>query len=424
MRGVLCLIVFIMLIIPKEAFAQDMVALETQVKELTQMVMGLKTTVDMQQREITELKKTYEIKYQPPVPQPPPQPTPLPAKFTPEIGAVADIVAKFDSPKNPAFDEDYINQVDVRELELVLGSNVDPYSRLDATIAFSEKEGVCLEEAYLTRFDLPFGTTARVGRFLPRIGKAIPVHRDSLDTVDEPLVIQRYFGEEGMSKTGVDLTKTLDLPMPSVHQVTIGVLEGGNGEGGTAFGPARKRPTLYGHIKNYLDITDVTNFELGVSDAIGSNDNDASFKVNVLGLDATLRHIIGQDQEVKLQGETYYMNRREEAVSMDDGAGNFFTISNPGGDFWGGYGLFDVRLSSRWGTGLRVDYVQPVDRLTDGDNFNKAEVGITGYLTFYQSEFARLRAQISHTVFTTGGEDNRIFLQGTFAIGEHKHKLQ
>ena len=102
MRGVLCLIVFIMLIIPKEAFAQDMVALETQVKELTQMVMGLKTTVDMQQREITELKKTYEIKYQPPVPQPPPQPTPLPAKFTPEIGAVADIVAKFDSPKNPA----------------------------------------------------------------------------------------------------------------------------------------------------------------------------------------------------------------------------------------------------------------------------------------------------------------------------------
>jgi len=408
--------------VPKEAVAQDIAALEAQVKNLTQMVGELKTTVDMQQREIVDLKKNYEIRYQPPASQPSPQPAVLPAKFTPEIGAVADIVAKFDSPKNPAFDEDYINQVDVRELELVLGSNVDPYSRLDATIAFSEKEGVDLEEAYLTRFGLPFDTTARVGRFLPKIGKALPVHRDSLDTVDEPLVIQRYFGEEGMFKSGIDLTKIIDLPLPSVHQVTIGVLEGGNGEGGTAFGPARKRPTLYGHLKNYIDITDVTNFELGASDALGSNDDNASFKVNVLGVDATLRHIIGQDQEIKLQGETFYMSRRESAVFADDGTGALVITSNQGGDFWGGYGLFDVRLSSRWGTGIRFDYVQPVDRLLSDPR--RIETGITGYLTFYQSEFARLRAQISHTDPAGGEGDTRIFLQGTFAIGEHKHKLQ
>ena len=422
MRIALILILFLIFMIPKEACAQDMAALETQVKNLTQMVGELKTTVDIQQREIADLKKTYQIRYQPPAPQPLPQPAVLPAKFTPEIGAVADIVAKFDSPKNSAFDEDYINQVDVRELELVLGSNVDPYSRLDATIAFSEKEGVDLEEAYLTRFGLPFDTTARVGRFLPKIGKALPVHRDSLDTVDEPLVIQRYFGEEGMFKSGVDLTKILDLPLPSVHQITIGVLEGGNGEGGTAFGPARKRPTLYGHLKNYLDITDVTNFELGVSDALGSNDDNASFKVNVLGVDATLRHIIGQDQEIKLQSEAFYMKRREEAVFADDGTGVMSIISNQGGDFWGGYALFDARLSSRWGAGLRFDYVQPVDRLLSDPR--RIETGITGYLTFYQSEFARLRAQISHTDPAGGEGDTRIFLQGTFAIGEHKHKLQ
>ncbi len=248
------------------------------------------------------------------------------------------------------------------------------------------------------------------------------MHRDSLDTVDEPLVIQRYFGEEGMFKSGIDLTKILDLPLPSVHQITIGVLEGGNGEGGTAFGPARKRPTLYGHLKNYLDIIDVTNFELGVSDALGSNDDNASFKVNVLGLDATLRHIIGQDQEIKLQGETFYMKRRQEAVFEDDGTGAMVITSNQGGDFWGGYALFDARLSARWGTGIRFDYVQPVDRLLSDSR--RVETGITGYLTFYQSEFARLRAQISHTDPAGGEGDTRIFLQGTFAIGEHKHKLQ
>lgn len=412
MRITLILILFLIFMIPKEAYAEDIAALEAQVKQLTQVVYSLKTTVDTQQQEIADLKKTYQIKYQAPTPQPAPLSTILPPKFTPEIGAVADVVAKLDSSK---VDPENVNRVSVRELELVLGSNVDPYSRLDATIAFNDKNEVDLEEAYLTRFGLPFGTTARIGEFLPKIGKMVPVHRDSIDTVDEPLVIQRYFGDEGMHKAGVDLTKVLDLPLPSVHQVTVGVLEGGNGDGGTAFGSARRRPTLYGHLKNYIDITDVTNFELGASEAVGSNDNDASFKTNVLGVDATLRHTIAQDKEIKLQGETFVLNRRESIDELDG-------TTNPSGDFWGGYGLFDVRLSSQWGAGFRFDYVEPVDRLLADPN--KAEIGYTGYLTFYQSEFARLRAQFSHICLTNGGIDDRVFLQGTFAIGEHKHKLQ
>ena len=70
MRIVLILILFLILVMPKEACAQDMAALETQVKNLTQMVGELKTTVDIQQREIADLKKTYQIRYQPPAPQP------------------------------------------------------------------------------------------------------------------------------------------------------------------------------------------------------------------------------------------------------------------------------------------------------------------------------------------------------------------
>lgn len=416
MRIALILILFLILIIPKEACAQDMAALEAQVKQLTQVVYSLKNTVDMQQQEISDLKKTYQIKYQTPAPQPAPVPSIIPPKFIPEIGAVADMAAKLSSPKD---DLDNVNRVSVREVELVLGSNVDPYSRLDATIAFADSNELDVEEAYLTRFGLPFDTTARAGIFLPKIGKALPVHRDSIETVDEPLVIQRYFGDEGMHKAGVDLTKILDLPLPSVHQVTIGVLQGGNGEGGTAFGPAWRRPTLYGHLKNYMDITDVTNVELGISDALGSNNEDASFKSNVLGLDATLRHVINPQQEIKLQSEAFYMHRRDDPVGETS---EFTMTSNPSGDFWGGYALFDIRFSQSWGTGFRFDYVEPVDRLLTDKN--KAETGISAYLTFYQSEFARWRVQFSHLVRTVGDDDNRVFLQGTFAIGGHKHKLQ
>lgn len=420
MRIALILILFLISMIPKDACAQDIAALEAQVKQLTQVVYSLKTTVDMQQQEISDLKKTYQIKYQAPTPQPALSPSIIPPKFIPEIGAVADMAVKLSSPKT---DLDNVNRVSVRELELVLGSNVDPYSRLDATIAFADGNELDVEEAYLTRFGLPFGTTARAGIFLPKIGKMVPVHRDSIETVDEPLVIQRYFGGEGMHKVGVDLTKILDLPLPSVHQVTIGALQGGNGEGGTAFGPAWRRPTLYGHLKNYMDINDVTNIEIGISDALGSNNEDASFKTNILGLDATLRHVINPQQEIKLQGETFYMHRRDGPIGETGGdTGKFTLTSNPSGDFWGGYALFDIRLSQSWGTGFRFDYVEPVDRLLTDKN--KAETGISAYLTFYQSEFARWRVQFSHLVRTVGDDDNRVFLQGTFAIGDHKHKLQ
>ena len=419
MRRIFVLMLCLGCIAPLKAEADPMPTLEVRVNELTQMVKELKGVVEQQQQEINLLRQSKET---PPV-SPAPEPSALfpryGTKVLPEIGAVADVALRLDSPKT---DENGADRVQVREVELVLGGNVDPYSRLDSTIAFTEEDIAELEEAYLTRFELPFDVTARVGRFKPKIGKVLPVHRDSLDTVDDPLVIQRYFGSEGMSKTGVDLTKMLDIPSPFVHQVTIGVLEGGNGEGGTAFGEVKRRPTIYGHLKNYLDISDVTNLEIGFSDAIGSRDADASFEVNVMGLDATLIHQLSANQALKFQGELFNVDRSESFIDVTDDVTGDITQQDIDGNVWGGYGLADFRMSSQWATGLRFDYVEPVDNLLV--NSNKAEIGYTGYLTFYQSEFARWRLQFSHADLVTGDDDNRVFLQGTFAIGEHKHKLQ
>ena len=53
-----------------------------------------------------------------------------------------------------------------------------------------------------------------------------------------------------------------------------------------------------------------------------------------------------------------------------------------------------------------------------------ADTAWSGYLTFYQSEFARWRLQYRHTNFARGGDDNTIFAQGTFIIGVDRHPLQ
>lgn len=422
---VLCLFCALSAVAPRAVAAPlseaQFEALKSQVQQLTQTVQQLTLTVEQQSREISTLRG---------VPAPDPAPTPpgpgsrtLQGRWNPDIGVVADTVLALDSPKA---DEEGADRVSVRELELVFGSAVDPYSRLDATLAISDFEEMELEEAYYTHFDL-FGSGARlrVGRFLPRIGKSIAVHRDSLDTVDEPMVIEKYFGHHGFSKTGADLTRSIDLPWPVAHEATLGVLEGANGEEGTLFGETRRRPTLYSHLKNYLDVDEATGLELGLSHVAGSRDEDSEFEVNVLGLDGTLIHRYADQRHVKLQGEAFYADRSESFYEAEDEetGGIWPQDLDDARHLWGSYLLVDWRFHPQWATGFRLDDVQLIETGEDFAGPDSTQTGYTGYLTFYQSEFARWRVQYSHIDQTDGLDEDRVFVQGTFAIGEHKHKI-
>ena len=329
----------------------------------------------------------------------------IPAKWTPEIGVMADTVLKLDSSKA---DVGGNNRLSLRALELILGSNIDPFSRLDATISFSDLETPGLEEAYITRSGLPFDTTAKIGELKPRIGKVLGVHRDGLETVDEPLVIQRYFGTEGMHKAGAEITKTLDLPLPITQQVMLGVMQGGNGDDGTAFGSTGRAPTLYGHLKNYKDLSDTMGLELGTSYMAGSKDENPNFNTQILAFDTTLTKYLNANQDIKLQAEVFNVNRKK-------------TI-NADGNVWGAYGLLNVHFLPAWSAGLRYDYAELIDNPMN--NLRKADYSGSAFLTFVQSEFARWRVQYEHTVLATGKDDNTVYLQGTFVIGDHKHKLQ
>lgn len=406
MRRIFILSAICALVFQAPLFANP--SIEVQLNELKQMVQQLHQTVQLQQKEIEVLKSAQQISIPGPGSSGPGVPvvrtsTVSAGRWNPDIGVIADTVLKLDTPKS---DTDGADRLSVRELELVMGSYVDPYSRLDVNIGFSDFEEAHIQEAYLTRFGLPWETTARVGRFKPKVGKALLSHRDNLETVDFPLVIQRYFGTDGFNKTGVDLTKSIELPFDSAHEASVGVIEGGNGEDGTAFGDSRRRPTLYSHLRNFWDLSESTNFELGGSHMIGSKDEDAGFESNILGLDSTLIHFYGPDKRLKLQSELFYLNRDH---SFDQ-------------NHLGAYTLLDARFHKQWATGFRFDYADLVRRdLIDPDD---SDIGYTGYITFFQTEFARWRLQFSHIDSASGKNDNQVLVQGIFAIGEHKHKLQ
>ena len=388
--------------------AEELQALRGQVQQLAGMVEQLQTTVNAQQERIRSLesKPPQQMAQQPAPVQSRSVPTGLQA-MNPEIGVVADIVGQASESSEDGEGNDKIS---ARELELVFGHPIDPYSRLDATIAFSDFEDPSLEEAYITHWGLPGEVKARLGRLRPKIGKAGASHRDSLDTVDEPLVVTRYLGAEGLSRTAFELSSFLPVPWTVVtHEITAGTMEGGVGEGATLFGETRRRPSYYAHLKNFWDISDETNVELGGTYLLGSSDADARAEVNAFGVDATLVHFFTPTQKFKWQSELYVQNRDEHEEFE----------KNP----WGLYSLMDFRLSPRFGLGGRFDYVEPVD-LDPATIARDGDTAWASYLTFYQSEFTRWRLQYRHTEFAQGGDDDAVFVQGTVAIGVHKHALQ
>lgn len=387
--------------------AADVLALREVVQQLSAQVQDLTTTVRAQQERIAQLEGTGRTL---------PPPSGGLSAFNPEIGVVADVAGQL---SESSADGEGNDKLSVREVELVFGHPIDPYSRLDATITFSDFEDSAVEEAYITHWGLPGEITAKLGRLRPRIGKATTTHGERLETVDYPLVVQRYLGNEGLFRTGLELTEFIPTSWTAVtHELTIGSMEGGVGEGGQLFGATRRRPSFYAHLKNFWDISDTSNVELGTTYLVGSKDADAKYEVNALGLDATLIHYVTPTNKLKWQNEAYLQHRKESVTFADDG-----TSTSVPNTPWGFYSLLDYRFGPQFGVGGRFDYVEPID-VASASLVRNADTAWSGYLTFYQSEFARWRLQYRHTNFAAGGDDNTIFAQGTLIIGVDRHPLQ
>ncbi|MCB0352414.1 MAG: hypothetical protein KDD64_02780 [Bdellovibrionales bacterium] len=407
------------------AESSDLSSLQKSVEEMKIMLQSLQTTVSRQQGEIEKLRYENESLKSSNVPQevhslPPAQSSgsSKQAQYLPDIGVVADVVGLSSESRD---DEEGNDRFSVRDFEIVFGHDIDPYSRLDATVVFSDEEDPELEEAYASFWDFPFDSQLRFGRLKPKVGIVSAMHRDSLDTVDVPLVIQRYLGAEGLSKTGADVTGYVPLPFDSFTQaLTFGVLEGGNGEEGQLFGETKRIPTFYARLKNAVDVSDETSVDLGASWLNGSIDDDSGREANSVGLDFTLTHFVSPTQKLKLQSEAFIVDRDLPGASEESEEEDLTYLShdNP----WGYYVLADYRFDERWGVGSRWDWVEPI--ATELDVERDHENALSTYLTFYQSEFARWRFQYQRAEGIDDVSDNRFFLQGTFAIGTHKHQIQ
>jgi hypothetical protein len=311
-----------------------------------------------------------------------------------------------------------------REIELSLFGQVDPYARAEVRIEAGEEDQgeitVNLAEAHLTLLTLPFGTQVKLGQMRNRFGLLNQTHAHDRPFVDQPAVLTRFFGEEGLVERGVELTWV--PPLPFFLELLAGVFNGDNEE---AFGYGKlNQPLLTARLRTFFELDALGAIQLGAS--VASGETPERHRSTLVGVDLKYKYTPESWAHplVTVGGEAIFSTRRVNVFGEDvDGDGIVDTPDETRTrDRWGWYAWAELQPWRRWAFGVRYDWTEfPVAR--------GREWAVEPYVTFMLSEFLRFRLAYRHTerdkrdLFGDNGGSGRIvdelLLQATFVLGAH-----
>jgi len=269
------------------------------------------------------------------------------------------------------------------------------------TLAIGE-EGVEVEEGYVLYNSLPGGLQLTAGKFRQRFGPLNRQHLHALPQSDYPLAYQLYFGDEGLAQTGVGLDWLLPKPWASANELIFEITDG---ENETAFaGESFDDFSFLARLKNFWDLSSATYLEWGLSGITGKSATGGDSRV--WGTDLTVHW--QPPTRAKYREMTWRTELlRSEREDVDGGRREADGL----------YTYLEGLVAQNLYVGARFDLVE--DPL-EPDRELRA---IAPYLTWWQSEFVRLRAEYSYVEENPGGHsDDRFTLQLTWAAGPHKHE--
>ncbi len=289
--------------------------------------------------------------------------------------------------------------LEVQEFELDLQAALDPYSRTRLTLAMHGEE-VEIEEGYIVYPSLPGGLELTFGKFRQQFGVLNRQHLHALPQTEFPEVLHAVFGHEGLAQTGVSLRWLLPRPWASANEITLQLTDGSSDAfGGEDF----ERLAALVHLKNYWEAGPATWFEWGLSGAAGETPVGGDSRI--WGTDLTYHW--QPPARAKYRELTW---RTEVLLSQRDG------LDGQRRDAWGGYSYLEGLVARNLYLGLRYDDV------ADPLEPDLRRRGFVPYLSWWQSEFVRLRAEYQRLETQAGDDENRFLLQLTWAAGPHKHE--
>ncbi|ODS31567.1 MAG: hypothetical protein SCARUB_03317 [Candidatus Scalindua rubra] len=345
----------------------------------------------------------------------------------PDISVIGDTLGNITWPEksidegragSPFAENEFADRLSLREIELGLMGVLDPYARADFFLTSEDGGDISIEEGYMTLLTLPWGLQTKAGIFRTSFGKMNRTHRPEIHQIDYPKPIKNFLGEEGQKEPGISISKLIPNPWNIYSELTAEILTPSDE------GVKGKDQIYLAHLRNYLDITESSSIELGlsfqtrdISDTDDTTLTKRNFRQTMEGVDLTFRwRPPGKKLYKSFFWQTEFFATQRETGSFDD-AGNTVDVKDI--NSLGFYTFGEYQLTRRLFTGLRFDYSQfPT-------NDKDSEWSVSPYLTFWQSEFTRLRLEYTHsernsiTIPVEEG-DNSLTLQATFTLGAHR----
>jgi hypothetical protein len=450
--GAACLAWIVCLLLASGASAQEAApaagsgaeieALRAEVKELREQVLALQ-----QQVQALLSARTGAAPQGPEAPgvPPPEPPAPPPAEPPPAPPAVAP-PAKSPSLLNPAISavfqligssfahQDEVNGFDLSEAEVAFQSVVDPYAKMDLFLTFPVDESPEVEEGTVTTLTLPYSLQLKGGRYKNAFGKWNPLHTHAFFTVERPVALTDYFGEESLTTDGLSLSWLIPNPGGLYLESTSEV---GTAREGPSFNSAGHSLTYAQRFAAFFTASADATLEIGLggvwgktgpSEALlsaiddaglsGTLEPDDQLNSRVYGWDATYKWkplTLNTYRSLLWQTELLLSQRRTQELTPA------LTLAERRIASLGGYSYFEWQFAKRLRGGLRLDFSDLPESET------ARQTGIAAVLRWIPSEFQELRFQINRVqrndaaaaLLDRGEDDTRIFFEWIPVIGAH-----
>lgn len=370
----------------------------------------LETRVKQLEQELEKLKIAASAEEETPPAPAPSAGSVSPNVFNPTITVVGNGLYRYDDM--PVFaGEDPEKRIDrtfnLREVELDFRAAIDPFADGVVIVSFPSEVpgevGVEVEEAFVTVKRLPIpifdepplGLKLKVGRFRTEVGRMNRLHLHDLPQTDRPLVTNELFGDDGYVGNG--LSAQMFLPFfddESAVELTTQVLAGGGPP--VADGSARN-PAFVANLRWFRTFANAHNFDLAFTFQWGRPDDE--------------HHALTYGADFLYKWKPA---RGGEFRSFVLG-GQVLRAETPTSSPLGYFAFAQYQLTRNTYLGARWD---DTATLADDDLRRHA---IAGYLTWYTSEFLRLRIGYQHIISDLADEDGRntAFVELGFIFGAH-----
>ncbi len=324
--------------------------------------------------------------------------------FNPDIGMIGNFISATGPSRGGSEALAPIPFATLQESEASFQAIVDPFARADFFLAIGE-EGIEVEEGYVSFPTLPGGLLLKAGKMRANFGRLNAFHNHTLPWIDRPLVMYNLLGgsptdpDTGIKDAGVSVSRL--IPAGRVFVEATGEIF--RGDSGTVYASSRRADvSTVAHVRSYVDVTDATNLETGVSFSRGHNDLGSDFVTQLYGADVTFRwRPLSRAIYHSLAARTELVWSRREDLSTMQRA-------------FGLYGSLDYQPARRWFVGGRYD------RSERGRDASILDRGFSGVVTFWPSEFSQVRGQYRRMRFGDGLRTaNELLLQVLFTIGAH-----